>query len=264
MLVGCGVGVAKCVQQSEPAEGALTVRLCRGARRGATNGVCIVSVRTESNAKADVLCDIGGAAARLSGESGEKGGMRGKDARAASATASAAGWWAADADACAYVLCGVDSTDERDVCVDGTGLCIDQTRHKMQTNLRAAPCRVINARVRVKSVAERTCAGRWPDNMLFVSCAVERDAVRTNETNVVCSDCAAIVYTVLNVCMTCARRNGVICGSSNVHVCATCETHTCNGCATQRRRLVTDATSAFAVRRAARIVHVRMPATVVQ
>eukprot|EP00965_Chrysotila_dentata_P062127 2058337-Pleurochrysis_carterae.AAC.2 len=53
-------------------------------------------------------------------------------------------------------------------------------------------------------------------------------------------------------------------GSSNVQVCATCETHTCSVCATQRRRLVKGATSAFAVWRAARIVRVRMPATAVK
>eukprot|EP00965_Chrysotila_dentata_P185707 6130813-Pleurochrysis_carterae.AAC.1 len=141
----------------------------------------------------DALCDIGGAAARLSGESGETGGaMRGKDACAASATA---GWWTADSGTCAYVLCGVDSTGETDVCVDGTDLYIDQTRHKMQTSLRAAPCRVMNARARVKSLAEwTTCAERWPDVLSFVSCAVmERDAVRTGEMNVVCSDCVAVV-----------------------------------------------------------------------
>eukprot|EP00965_Chrysotila_dentata_P261716 6214349-Pleurochrysis_carterae.AAC.3 len=144
VLVRRCVGAVKCVSQSEQTVGVLTVRLCKSARRGATNGVCIVSVLT--------------AVARLSGESGEAGdAVRGVDACAADA---AAGEWAADASACACVLCGVCSTDETDVCIEGTGLCIDQTRHKMQTNLRAALCRVMNARARVKSVAERTCAGR--------------------------------------------------------------------------------------------------------
>eukprot|EP00965_Chrysotila_dentata_P109358 3614193-Pleurochrysis_carterae.AAC.4 len=82
--------------------------------------------------------------------------------------------------------------------------------------------------------------------------------------NVVCSDRVVIEWTVLNICVTCVRINDVMRGSSNVHVCATCESHTYDGCATQRWRLATGATSAFAVRRAARIVRVRMPATAVK
>eukprot|EP00965_Chrysotila_dentata_P115002 3801462-Pleurochrysis_carterae.AAC.1 len=80
--------------------------------------------------------------------------MREVDACAAGAVA---GGLAADAGACACVLFGVDSTDKT------------ETRHKMQTNLRAASCREMNARARVSSVAGRTCAGRWLDIRSSVS-----------------------------------------------------------------------------------------------
>eukprot|EP00965_Chrysotila_dentata_P129741 4288841-Pleurochrysis_carterae.AAC.1 len=101
----------------------------------------------------DAFCGFGGATARLDGASGRAGGaMRGVDECAAGA---AAGGWAADAGACACALCGVDSTDKTNVCIEGTRLCIDQTRHKMQTKLRAASCRVMNARARVSSGAGR-------------------------------------------------------------------------------------------------------------
>eukprot|EP00965_Chrysotila_dentata_P121872 4028315-Pleurochrysis_carterae.AAC.1 len=57
--------------------------------------------------------------------------------------------------------------------------------------------------------------------------------------------------------------DGVMRGSSNVLV-VTCGTRACSGCATQRRRLTTGALSVFAVRRAARVVRVQMPATLVK
>eukprot|EP00965_Chrysotila_dentata_P028102 934631-Pleurochrysis_carterae.AAC.1 len=85
VLVGRCVGAVKCASQSEQTVGVLKVRLCKSGRRGATNGVCI----------------CGGSA--CSGESGEAGdAMRGVDACAAG---TAAGKWAADAGACACVLC---------------------------------------------------------------------------------------------------------------------------------------------------------------
>eukprot|EP00965_Chrysotila_dentata_P109359 3614193-Pleurochrysis_carterae.AAC.5 len=128
-------------------------------------------MHTEWNATLDAFCGVGGATARLDGASGRAGGaMRVVDACVAGAAACR---WAAEAGACACVLCGVGSTNKTDVCIEGTGLCIDQTKHKMPKNLRAASCCVMNARARVSSVAERTCAGRRPDIMSSAFCAVE-------------------------------------------------------------------------------------------